>query len=278
MIYMHSYTYRGYPLELALRKAVQYGYEGIELSGVHHDGKDIRDAIPAAVKIASRFGVPVAVVDVGGNTDSEDEKVRREAIKTIIDVAEIASANGIKMLNGCAGSAVGSEPGDYGKNGSAIATEGQYERAAESFKEIAESLAKFGVLFTFEIHMNTLHDTIKSSEKLLDMIGSPFVKANLDPGNMHGTSTAEPPAEAFAKLGDKLGFCHLKNCRWIGGKPDYTWKLADGEVDMYRLFQSAVASNFAGPFCIEYCGAGDPEAAVRRDIAYVRNALADVLR
>lgn len=279
MIYMHAYSFRGYPLETALRKSIQYGYEGIELDCSHLEGHpDVRGVMPKAFETAAKYNVPIPVVDVSAETAGDDAAKRKEEIKRVIEIAEMAKSYGAKILNGSAASLSGENIMDFDANGSAIATEAHYERAAEAFQEIGAKLVELGLIFTFELHMNTIHDTAKSAAKLLDMIGSPAVKANVDPGNMAGIKRAEDVVETAKILGKRIGFWHMKNCQWIDGKPNWSCTLSNGQVNLSKGVEAAIQEGFVGPFCIEYCGEGDPEPAVKEDISYLRNILADQLR
>jgi sugar phosphate isomerase/epimerase len=101
------------------------------------------------------------------------------------------------------------------------------------------------------------------------------VVANLDPGNMYAVEDAEPMGESVEVLGPRLGYVHLKNCRKIAGEFDYTWALEAGDIDYFRGLQTVVRSGYAGPYCIEYCGAGDPSVPAERDAVYFRRTLAE---
>lgn len=51
MILMHSYTYRTYPVEVALRRSIEYGYDGLELWHLERD--DFAGGIRNAFKMPS---------------------------------------------------------------------------------------------------------------------------------------------------------------------------------------------------------------------------------
>ena len=271
-IIMHSYTFRGYPLEEAFVNARRFGWDGIELQPCHFDRDRIDTELPAAIGLGKRHGIPIRCVDFGGDFINDAPKlIEAEVRKAELEI-EVCARNGIRLMNGGAGS-LAVDPHDFGKNGSALAKDVHYERAAAAFKHLGALAAKHGIRLVFEIHMNCIHDTIAAAARLLDMIGLDNVMANPDPGNMYVTSTAEKNPDALDRLAGRIGYFHLKNCVVIGGDFDFSVKLADGHIDLYKWLAKLKALKFDGPLCIEYCGAGDPRPAAEQDIQYVRQCL-----
>ena len=126
-------------------------------------------------------------------------------------------------------------------------------------------------------HYRPIYD-LCTCPKLLDMIDHPSVVANIDPGNMYAVADAEKIEDAVQILGPRLGYVHLKNCRTIAGGYDYSWPLDFGDIDYARGMQAIVASGYAGDYCIEYCGRGDPGVAAERDARYFRQILEEAQR
>jgi sugar phosphate isomerase/epimerase len=276
MLYMHSYTYRGQPLERAARKCREYGYDGLELVTLHYDRNDPEATIKNAARNARDAGSRVAVVDFSGSVIVEDEAQRSASLEHLTQIIRLAGQIGAEGVNGSVGSLVGPDPNNWSENGSRIAVPAQYERATEAYRQLSEVAAEAGVWISFEVHMNTPHDTAASARKLLDMIDRPNVIGNLDPGNMYAVANAETIAESVEILGPRLGYVHLKNCRAIAGGFDYTWPLDFGDIDYFQGLQAVVRSGFSGPYCIEYCGKGDPSIPAQRDAAYFREIMGEL--
>jgi sugar phosphate isomerase/epimerase len=273
MLYMHSYTYRGQPLERAARKCRQYGYDGLELVTGHYDRTRPAESIREAAKAATQAGTRIAVVDFSGSLIAEAREEREATRAAIAEVIRLAGEIGAVGVNGSVGSLVGPNPHAWSENGSRLATQELYERAAGELRLLAATAEEAGIWISLEIHMNTPHDTAASAHRLLELVGSARVVANLDPGNMYGVEHAEPIARAVEVLGPHLGYVHLKNCRRLAGHCDYSWPLEGGDIDYARGFREILAAGYVGDWCIEYCGAGDPSVPARRDAEYFRATL-----
>lgn len=276
-VVMHSYTFRTYPLGEALANAQRFEWDGIELQPCHFNRDKIDVELPAAVALAGEFGVPIHCVDFGDDFISDDAAVIEEAVRRTEREIEICAQCGIGLMNGGVGVLV-ADRDDFGKNGSALAQDVHYERAAAAFKHLGALAAKHGIRLVFEIHMNTLHDTIASTARLLGMIGLDNVMANPDPGNMFATSTAERDPDALDQLDGRIGYFHFKNCVAAAGTYDFSAKLADGHIDLYKWLSKLVAMGYDDAVCIEYCGEGDPHEAARQDLKYLRESLSWIKR
>jgi len=270
---MHSYTFRDYPLERALRKAAQYGWDGIELNGKHFDITRLKDELDRIIEEATRYGVDITVIDFPGNFIQDDRDAAKQSVEQVSEMISVVRNYGIQIMNGGVGVLAGSDPRDYGSNGSALATDEHYGRAAEALKQLGPLAESEGVTLTLEIHMNTIHDTAASTLKLLGMVGSPAVLANPDPGNMYATSTAEPGAKAMEMLEGKIGLAHLKNCTHVNGTYNYSTLLESGDIDFFKVLEALQRTGFDGHVTIEYCGLGDPNVAAGRDLLYTRGIL-----
>jgi 3-dehydroshikimate dehydratase len=269
---MHSYTFRNYSLRHAYAAAQRFEWDAIELQRCHFDEADLENSLTAAIKLGGEFQIPVACVDFITDFINKERDIIDQNVRAVETMIRICADHGVPRLNGAIGT-LGHHPTDYGKNGSALARGPHYERAAEALKAIGRRAAKHNMEIVLEIHMNTLHDTIKSTARLLDMVGLENVLANPDPGNMFSTSTAERDPEALDALKGRIGFVHLKNCAFRAGEYDYSVRLAEGHIDTFKWLRKLKTLGYKGPLCVEYCGEGDPHAAAKRDRRYLNDCL-----
>ncbi|MGH2351220.1 MAG: sugar phosphate isomerase/epimerase family protein [Chloroflexota bacterium] len=277
-IYLNSFNYRRYSFERAVRRAKTYGYDGVELWSGHFQLETLEDTLAEAQRLSREVGVAVPVLNLSGNVIGDDAEERAARVTRLLEVIQRCPEYGIRIINGYAGSLI-IDRTNWANNGSAAASDAHYQRAAEAYRTLGAAAEQAGVMITLEVHMNTIHDTAHSALRLLDMIGSPAVRANLDPGNMWGVRTAEPPAEAISILRDRIAYVHFKNARRVSYVPvgvDYDFTLAGGEIDYYAVVSALVQAGFDGPYGLEWSGSGDPSIPSREDIQYLRGLLADV--
>jgi len=270
-ILLHSYTFRDYPIEEAVRAAARFGYAGLELHQAHFNPSYIDEELLRCQKMAKTQGVAIACVDFKADLIQSDAAAANEAANLLKRNIEACAKRGIPRMNGFTGFLVGPQPGDFARNGSKIAVETQYARCAELLDSVVEVAEREGVTLTLEIHMNTIHDTVTSTLRLLDLVGSPALLANPDPGNMFATCTEDRKPAALDPLARRVGYFHLKNCRERQGQFDFSVPLAEGDIDYFRILQRLPSLGYTGPVCIEYVGSGDPHVRAEADLRYLEN-------
>lgn len=271
-IIMHSYTMRDFPREQAFAHAADCGYDGIELQRIHFKEHYLERELPECMELSDEYEVPIYCVDFTGDLITDDAGVREESIRLIEKNIRICGEHGVPLMNGFTGFLV-ADPDNWGANGSAIATDAHFERAAEGLRHLGSVAESADVVLTLEVHMNTIHDTVATTARLLDMVGSPYVLANPDPGNMFATSTAEVDPNSLELLKDRIGYFHFKNCARTDSGFSYDGFLADGDIDFAPWVAKAFELGFVAPMCIEYVGGGDAKAAARADLPYLRDIM-----
>lgn len=277
-IYLNSFNYRKYSLERAMRRAHEYGYDGVEIWSGHFKLETVEQTLQEAQRLGREIGIGAPVLNLSGNVIGDDPDERRARVRRLVEMIQRCPAYGVELINGYAGSLIVDRT-NWAKNGSAAATEEHYQRAIEAYQVLGPAAERAGITISLEVHMNTIHDTAASAVRLLDAIGSPAVRANLDPGNMWGVRTSEHPVDAVPILGERIAFVHFKNARrvsYLDVGVDYDFTLKDGELDYYAIVSALVRSGFEGPYGLEWSGSGDPSVPSREDIEYLRGLFRDV--
>ena len=277
-MYLNSFNYRKYSPEQAMRRAREYGYDGVELWSGHFKLETVEETLQEAQHLGREIGIGAPVLNLSGNVIGDDPAERQARVRRLVEVIERCPDHGVELINGYAGSLI-VDRSNWANNGSAAATEEHYQRAIESYRVLGPAAERAGVTITLEVHMNTIHDTAASAVRLLDAIGSPAVRANLDPGNMWGVRTSEHPVDAVPILGERIAFVHFKNARRVSYMDvgvDYDFTLKGGELDYYAIVSGLVRAGFEGPYGLEWSGSGDPSVTTLEDIEYLRSLLRDV--
>jgi 3-dehydroshikimate dehydratase len=269
---LHSYTLRRYPLPHVFAVARRYGWAAIELVHFHFDPDRVAEEVPAAVALGARYGVGVHCVGYTGDWISDDSAANGRSLELAERTIEACAAHGIGMINGWSGS-LERDPADWRRNGSAIAEDKHYERAAEGYRRLAAFAAQRGVTIGVEVYPGSVHDTVATNAKLLDLVDAPNVVTTADPANAYVISEADHDPEVLDLLRGRLGYFHLKNLYPRDGVADFNVDTADGVLDNYAWINKAYALG-APAMAVEYCGDGDPHPPLARAQDYIRDCLA----
>ena len=289
-IIMHiNYCEQGQSLEDACRKAVEWGFDGIEFRSrknlaaveppTREENERYLDEVGAAVTKAGLreviFGAP------GPNLVLSDPAQREAQVCAYADFCEKAVDRfKVKVFNTLTGTLKNPDPSisylHYPSHGSAIADDRLWQQAVEGFRPLAALAEKKGFVFGFETHGVYLHDLSKATRQLVDRIGSPAVGATFDYGTMNLFPKPPPLDEAIQTLAGKIFYLHIKNATRAS---DGSWTmvpLSDGAINHRRLLPLVKAAGFTGPICVEAPREGDREHYARQDLAYLRSLLRDL--
>jgi len=286
-IIMHvNYCEQGQTIPDMCRKAVAWGYDGIEFRrkrrGVEETPEEYLDAVAQAADDAGLqyvlFGGP------GFNMMADDADQRKAEIEEGIRFYKLASER-VKLT--VCNTSPGSLPRKdttapawrYDLSGSGAATEDHYRWAAEGFRELGALAESLGFKLAFETHMGCLTDLPEPTKKLLDMIDSPAVGANLDYGNMAYFPNPPVLSEAISTLSGRTYMLHLKNVLSVNvgdHKVSVPCGLGDGIINHREFMMLLRETGFDGPICIEAPRAGDREWFAQEDIRYLKSVLRDI--
>ncbi|MEE6260235.1 sugar phosphate isomerase/epimerase family protein [Plantactinospora sonchi] len=269
---LHSYTFRRYPLRHVFAVARRYGWDGIELVHFHFDPARVEDEVADAVALGRRYGVGVHCVGYTGDFVSDDPQARAASLALAERTITAAARHGVGLVNGWSGT-LERDPDDWRRNGSAVAEERHYARAAEGYRRLGAYAGRHGVRVGVEVYPGSVHDTVATTARLLAMVDHPDVVATADPGNAYVVSEPDRDPAVLDQLAGRLGYFHLKNLYPDGGRADFNVDTAEGVLDNYAWITRA-ASLGVPAICVEYCGDGDPHPPISRAVGYVRGCLA----
>lgn len=269
---LHSYTFRRYPLRHVFAVARRYGWDGVELVHFHFDPARVEDEVAEAVALGRRYGVAIHCVGYTGDFVGDDPVDRAASLALARRTIDVCARHGIELVNGWSGT-LERDPDDWRRNGSAIAEERHYDRAAEGYRHLGEYAGRLGVRVGVEVYPGSVHDTVATTARLLAMVDHPAVFATADPGNAYVVSPDDRDPEILDQLAGRLGYFHLKNLHPDGGRANFNVDTADGVLDNYAWIAKASALGVPA-ICVEYCGTGDPHPPIARAGKYVRDCLA----
>jgi sugar phosphate isomerase/epimerase len=289
-IIMHvNYCEQGQNLEEMCRKAVSWGFNGIEFrrvsTALKYDSQEkyLDDMAKAVEKSGLKypiFGYPTADL-MKGDADTRKKEVEG-AIKFF---GSALKRFPLTVVNAFTGALLNPDKNisyaNYNQQGSFIATEDQWKWAVKGFKVLGKFASENNFKFAFETHMGYLHDTPQAAKKLTDMIGSPNVGINLDYGNAvyFESKSILPLSETIKLLGKSLFYLHLKNSVSTPGTDNKRMPtaLAEGEINHREYIRLVKKAGFTGPICIEAPRAGDREWYAKKDLEYIKSVIADIV-
>ena len=141
-----------------------------------------------------------------------DESVRREASRTLRAALRVAHDLGARGID--------TGPGSLSPNGPWAPHPGNWtldarRQLVKTLKECAPAAEDLGVYLSLEGHLLVTLDSAETVRDVLDEVGSPFVRSDLDPvnwiglGEVYDTTTAIE--RMFATLGERIVSGHAKD-------------------------------------------------------------------
>jgi sugar phosphate isomerase/epimerase len=279
-----NFVEQGQSIAEMCQSATAWGYDGVEFrrkrSGLDETPEQYLDAIARA---AQRNGLKhVLFGGPGPNLMSADRAVRRKEIEECLAFYRAAAKRfPLTVCNTMTGGllAPGAQYHEYDRNGSAAASEEQWEWAVEGFQVLGDLATELGFAFAFETHNCYLHDLPDVTHQLVDRIGRASVGTNFDYGNIILHPARPSLEQAIRQCGDTIKYLHLKNVYLLPGMKYQNYiscPLADGAINNRELLRLMKSQGYAGPICIEAPRPGDRGAFAVQDLAYLKRLMAEL--
>jgi sugar phosphate isomerase/epimerase len=261
------------PIEKVIDETARLGVEGVDIL---HRQMDIDELgkLDAATHVycmklkrhAFRAGVDLICLSIHQDFVSPDAAERQKWIEHTEKCIEIAYALGVPCIRMNSGrwktiksfddlmKARGIEPVLEGYK-----EDDGFKWCIESIAKCVETAAQRGVILALENHWG-LSRTPEGQMRIIDAVKSPWLGALVDTGNF-----LEDPYDKIAKVAPQAVFVQAKT--YEGGGEWYTL-----DLDYPRIAKILRAAGYTGYVSLEMEGKEDPQTAVPKAIARLREA------
>jgi len=263
---LFSQSLFGLPLEEAAQATAAAGFSAIELAcwAPHLDHEYARDHAAAVAASMRSAGLKVAALSLTNRfteTAGLDQQIREAA--DFISFAGVFDTSMIKLTPG--------------PPAAVNAVDKNWQCLGEAVRQLLPVAKKAGVRLAFETHMRQLTDTLASSLRFLDMIGSERVGLTVDFCNL--AFAGEDLAAAIRLLGPRTLHTHVKNGH-VGPAGEWHFAALDtGSVDYGQALRLLRDAGYAGYLSVECLGPDAqtaPTDTARRDLSILNRWLAQL--
>jgi sugar phosphate isomerase/epimerase len=228
--------------------------EGVEL--LDYFWQDKQRDLPAVKQQVKQLGLAVAAFSIGNDfflPDAEARAAQLDSLKDGVRTANELETSFLRVFSG--NSKVGYEFSDG------------IGWIVEGLAAGAEYAQQHGVTLVLENH-GLMAGRSTQVKGLIDAVGSPALRANLDTGNF--LLVGENPTDAARELATYVAYVHLKDFRKARADEtshvyrgsdgvNYTGTaVGEGEVDLARILEILSDNRYDGWLALEYEGSADP--------------------
>ena len=263
-----TYSFWGFrgprtPIEHCIDRAAAWGFDGVEI--LHRQmASEENAALQALKRRAFHAGLALMGFSIHQDFVSPDPEERRRNVEHTLRCIELAYAMGIPTLRLNTGrwgtirsfdalmEARGVEPRLEG-----YGDEDAFGWVVGCIEECLPRAAECGVTLGLENHWGISLDA-RVLSRIVDEVDSPWLRVTLDTGNF-----LEDPYERLALLADRTVLVQAKT--YLG---DGRWYTLD--LDYGRIAGLLREAGFGGWISLEYEGNGDPEEAIPKSLALLR--------
>jgi len=278
---LFSGMFKDFPLETAIRKAAEIGYDGVEImvgfGADHLDANCDPGRAAEILKLGQDQGVALCLIytTLGGGALAGEEQ-RRSQMDQVERFLDIGDRLACKMLKVTAGRLQDSA---YRHDEALV--------VADWLAAAADRAAKHDARIVAEIHFGQYCETVDMARRIIDLVDRPNFGVIHDAGNLHITKDTYGE-DSVEILGDRIFHVHIKDMvraaaddaqghDYLAGRFKRAL-LHEGDVDHLPLFRGLNRIGYAGYLSCEASGGDDPVAVAEHELAEVKKLLQDVER
>jgi sugar phosphate isomerase/epimerase len=235
---------------------------------------DMPDEIPLEVsgrirREAAARGITIASVQGTFNMSHPDAEHRRTGLRRLRVLAEACPQLGTSKIHLCTGTR--DRGGMWRRHPDNDSLQAWRDMTA-CVREAAEIARQTRVVLAFEPEVNNVVNSAQKARRLLDEIGSPYLKVTIDPANLFHAGELprmrEILDEAFALVGKDIVLAHAKDLDHDGDAGHLA--AGQGKLDYDRYLSMLHTYRFRGALLLH----GLSAAQVPGCVAFLRQKLA----
>ncbi len=243
-------------IEASMRKAVEFGYDGIELA-LKHAGQVKADRLEA---FCSEYGVSIPCISTGqvfaglGLYFTHPDKNKRKEVKTVFkDLIDLASRFGA-MVN------IGRARGFVEKNETMESAQLRFLEIVRELAEYASGKAVNLILEPVNRYEINFINSVEQGAALMKTIGAPNM--GLMPDLFHMNIEDRTLGGELERFSEYVKYIHFADSNRLAP--------GQGHIDFDSVFESLEKMNYDGWVSVEILPRPDPDAAARQAIEYLK--------
>jgi sugar phosphate isomerase/epimerase len=254
------------PIEDCIDRAAVLGFDAVEILEIQMTRKD-NAYLQSLKRRAFTQGLSLCGLSSHQNFVSPDESVRNSNVASTIASIELAYKLGIPTMRVNTGRwGTTKKFDDLMKNRgiepplAGYSDEDAFPWVIDSLRKCLPTAEKAGVLLGLENHWG-LGRSPEGLLRIVEAVNSPWLQILMDTGNF-----LEDPYEKLEKIAPHTAYVQAKT--YYGGGVWYTL-----ELDYKRIAQILRKQHYRGFISLEFEGKEDPETALPKSLALLRNTM-----
>ncbi|MBI2322807.1 MAG: sugar phosphate isomerase/epimerase [Chloroflexi bacterium] len=249
----YSYLY-DYTLDDSLQRIADLGFRYVELLTMppHLWAPDprgrARSALRARMESLGLEAIAVGPMYFDLNLASTNPAVRAASVHEVVHNLRLASDLGARVVTTIAGrrNALFPAPLDL-----------TWDLCRQSLLECLDTAAHVGVAIGLEPIMYSFISTGADARRMIEGIGSSWLRGLIDTANAHATEGVEAAVQAVGPY-----LAHVQISDTVKGQLRHD-PVGDGEIDFWAAIAALRAVGYDGPCILELCHAADPDGGLR---------------
>ena len=228
-------NFRDWPVERTAEELSRLGYACIEICLERDDVRPEQLTERRCKEIKKRLDeIGIGIASLSNHADGEPVRTRRENQFRAVQVAPWMGA-GILVLN----------------TESSVDQERQWAEHVDRFGRLSELAESLGVTIAIEPEPLLVVSSSQDMVAMMDAVGSPALKVNLDIG--HAQITDEDLVASIRQLGASVVHLHVED---VKDKIHRHLPLGDGDIDLVKVRGALNEIGYSGPCVVDLFGPG----------------------